>query len=421
MNILWVVNIIVSDMANALGKVSGTVFGGWIESAAVELVKEKDFHLTIVTSGAVQRVEKREINGITYIVIPSSTSRLQLKPVRQQLSYCRSVLEEQRPDCIHIHGTEYPLGLGMLSENADRCPVFVSIQGILPLCVQEFYCGLFDTLYYRESRVWRKILTKLPIIIQRNRLADRLKIEQQYLEQANYLCGRTECDQAYTKSGKGTYIHSGEVLRDTFYSGSWNHSSIERHTIFIGNTIYSLKGFHHLLVAVSLLVKTYPDLKVFAAGESHTPNSYKDIRHRVGYSYFIRKVIKTCGLENRIVFTGLLSAEGIKKQMLTSHVNVVCSSAENSPNTLGEAMMLGVPSVVSYSGGTPSMASDKEEVLFYSNSDPVMLAHAIESIWLNDEKAKELSVNSRKRARENHNHDHIKELAESYRKAQQQR
>ena len=62
---------------------------------------------------------------------------------------------------------------------------------------------------------------------------------------------------------------------------------------------------------------------------------------------------------------GLLPAEDIKQRMLAAHVSVVSSSAENSPNTLGEAMMLGVPSVAAYAGGMPSMAEDGREVLFY--------------------------------------------------------
>ncbi|MCH8476275.1 MAG: glycosyltransferase, partial [Opitutales bacterium] len=41
------------------------------------------------------------------------------------------------------------------------------------------------------------------------------------------------------------------------------------------------------------------------------------------------------------------------------------SLIENSPNTLAEAMMMGVPVVAAYAGGVPSMARDEEEVLLY--------------------------------------------------------
>ena len=426
MNILWVVNIIVSDMADALGNASRTVFGGWIEAAARVLSEADDVQLTLLASGNVKKIERRDINGITYIVVPESSSRMKLKPRRLQESYCRSILNDQQPDCIHIQGTEYPLGLGVLAENAGRCPVFVSIQGILPLCVREYYCGLFETSHYRNSSLVTRMLTRLPIAIQRKRLADRLDIEHRYLEQSNYICGRTDCDRAYVlreqvqSQIRGEYIYSGELLRETFYQDSWALENCERHSIFIGNTSYSLKGFHHLLEAVSMLVKKYPDIHIYAAGDSHQPGSLKDFRHRVGYSYYINKMVRAFGLSSRITFTGILTDEEVKKRMLSSHVSVVCSSAENSPNTLGEAMMLGVPSVVSYAGGMPSMADDGIEVLFYPKSDAVMMAAAIDTLWGDDERARKISAGSRERARKNHHPDHIKKLAESYRTAWKQ-
>ncbi|MCK5154914.1 MAG: hypothetical protein KAQ69_00690, partial [Spirochaetales bacterium] len=65
MNILWVVNIIVSDMADALGNASRTVFGGWIEAAARVLSEADDVQLTLLASGNVKKIERRDINGIT--------------------------------------------------------------------------------------------------------------------------------------------------------------------------------------------------------------------------------------------------------------------------------------------------------------------------------------------------------------------
>lgn len=64
--------------------------------------------------------------------------------------------------------------------------------------------------------------------------------------------------------------------------------------------------------------------------------------------------------------------------------------------------MVGTPCVASYVGGVPDMTIDNKEALHYRNDDPALLAWHIKRIFDNDELAKELSANGRKRARETH-------------------
>ena len=59
--------------------------------------------------------------------------------------------------------------------------------------------------------------------------------------------------------------------------------------------------------------------------------------------------------EDQFEFEGFLSAEKMKRLLLESNVFVCPSSIENSPNSLGEAMLLGVPCVASDVGGIADM------------------------------------------------------------------
>ncbi len=54
----------------------------------------------------------------------------------------------------------------------------------------------------------------------------------------------------------------------------------------------------------------------------------------------------------------------MRQQFLLAETYLLCSSIENSPNSLGEAMLTGVPCAAAAVGGVPSMLSEKEGELF---------------------------------------------------------
>ena len=97
-----------------------------------------------------------------------------------------------------------------------------------------------------------------------------------------------------------------------------------------------------------------------------------------------------------------LQAEKVADKLSKVHAYVLCSAAENSPNTLGEAMCIGTPCVAAYVGGVPDMATDGENALFYRNDDPALLAWNIKRIFDDDELALKLSANGKKQARITH-------------------
>ena len=74
----------------------------------------------------------------------------------------------------------------------------------------------------------------------------------------------------------------------------------------------------------------------------------------------------------------------MKEAYLRAHVFVCPSSIENSPNSLGEAQILGVPCVATYCGGIPSMIQDDKSLLFYPFEEFEMLSEKIRAVFSND-------------------------------------
>lgn len=61
------------------------------------------------------------------------------------------------------------------------------------------------------------------------------------------------------------------------------------------------------------------------------------------YGKYLRDEIVKYGLEEKVHFLGRLQAEDMCDAYLKSELFVSASALENSPNSVGEAMLLGMP------------------------------------------------------------------------------
>ena len=84
--------------------------------------------------------------------------------------------------------------------------------------------------------------------------------------------------------------------------------------------------------------------------------------------------------------------------MAHSNAFLLASSIENSPNSLQEAMLLGVPCVSSFVGGTGSIVTSSNQVALYAYDDPMLAAYELSKIFEDNKYAKELSKNAIARA-----------------------
>ena len=67
----------------------------------------------------------------------------------------------------------------------------------------------------------------------------------------------------------------------------------------------------------------------------------------------------------------------MKKQLLASNIYVLPSYIENSPNSLGEAQLLGVPCIAADVGGVPDLISNQDCEVSYRFEDYELLAYHI--------------------------------------------
>ena len=110
------------------------------------------------------------------------------------------------------------------------------------------------------------------------------------------------------------------------------------------------------------------------------------------------------GVADALHYTGPLDAAAMRQAYLEADVFLLPSSCENSPNSLGEAMLLGMPCVASNAGGIPDMlAAGREGLLYGESQDADALARCLLQVLTAPDGGTALGQAARARAL--HTHD----------------
>lgn len=306
-----------------------------------------------------------------------------------------------KPDVIQLFGTENSDTKSMIvcaQKNGLIDKVIVNIQGILHSIAEHYTVGLPTSVIYRYSL--RDMVKNDNIYRAQLKFKKRAEKEADVLKAVHHVTGRTDMDYAISKQINPmiNYYFCNEILRDSFYFDRWSLGECEKHSVFVSQSNYPIKGFHIFLRAFSEIVKHYPDAKLYTTGKNPFPQTLKGKLLQTSYSKYIAKLIKEYGLQDSVFFLGTLSEEKMKERFLKSHVFVCCSTIENSPNSLGEAMMLGVPSVSSDVGGVKNLFTHEVDGFIYQADAYYMAASYIMKLFDNDSLAISFSNNEREHA-----------------------
>lgn len=383
MNILYITNFLYPEVAKSFG-LKGTFANGWVYAAAKDLVKRKGVRLAIATVGAVKDLKKAEFEGVLYYVMPQCKSNNK-RHIEQTQSFFNSVNSDFRPDVVHLYGTEYLHSYAYIQTNSKN--VVISIQGLVGAYSKYFLGGLSRRDVY--SNITIRDILKGTLFRQQKKFAERGIHEMKAIGAVSYLEGRTNWDRSicWSINPRARYYSINRILREPFYaSGKWNYQECDKYTIFLSQAHYSVKGAHQVIKALPLILRYYPETRIVIGGNDSTKSgTFSEWMHYGGYGKYLKHLINSLGVGDRISFTGPLSANEICKQYLRANVFICSSSIENAPNSIAEAQILGVPVVASYAGGNPEMVTHGVDGYVYRFEEVEMLADIICQIFKNKE------------------------------------
>ena len=398
MKILWITNILFPEAEQLLsGSGELKASGGWMLGAAIALLQKEGIKLYVASvSHKVSSLVKLEGQKITYYVLPLGKGNLRVN--LQYVPYWKKVQQEVQPDVVHIHGTEYSHGHAYMK--ACSCDnVVISIQG-LTSAYYYYYYGMTKGDVYKNL-TFRDIV-RGTVIKGQKLFKQRGEYEKDMIRMAKHIIGRTSWDRSRTWAinPNAVYHFCNETLRPEFYDGSvWNYNKCVKHSIFLSQAGYPIKGLHQVLKAMPIILRHYPDTVIRVAGGDITKSdSWTEKIRLSGYGLYIKRLIKKYHLEDKVTFTGNLNGAEMKQEYLRSNVFVCPSTIENSPNSLGEAQILGVPCVASYVGGIADMMKGNEDNL-YRFEEVEMLAGKVCRIFVE----RDHQVDMKKIAAQRHN------------------
>lgn len=415
MKILWFCSFPPASVAKARGK-SPNRFGGWIDGALKALASAPNISLFV----CYPQVESKDI-------IIGDTEYCQYFGIHtnKDISEYDSTLKDDfdkiiklvNPNAIHFWGAEFPFFYAAVQAINHSIPSICSIQGLCGIYATHYYANLPEKIYRKVT--FRDLVRKDSIIKQKSKYILRGKYEELILGNVEHVIGRTEWDRALAGfiAPQAIYHHCNETLRDMFYikANSWCYDTCEKHSIFVSQSGYPIKGFHNAIEALRMVIVKYPDSIIYTTG-----NNPFDIPwyRRSAYQDYLKGLIYDYGLTDNVVFMGALDQNQMCERFLKSNVFVSSSSIENSPNSVGEAMLLGVPVVASYVGGTMNLLSDKKDGYLYQADAPYMLAYYINKVFDAGNKAKTLGEAGYKHALSTHNPEiNLKDLISIYKAA----
>ena len=405
MKILWITNILFPEVAAQIGA-ANDISGGWMTAAAEALVQCEGVELTVASvSPRVKDVTKFEGERMSFYVLPHLGSNYAPHVGYEEM--WRRVKKDVQPDVVHVHGTEFAHSYAYVKACGDERTV-ISIQGLSFVHHAHFLAGL-SKRDIRKSLTLRDLLLGTMLSGQRT-LEKWGAYEKEMLRKVSHVIGRTDWDResALSVNPQLHYHFCNETLRTPFYDGRWAYENCRPHTIFLSQAGYALKGMHQVLKALPMILEEYPDTQIRVAGHDVIHAGLKSF---MGYGKYLRNLSRQLNVEDRVTFTGPLSAAEMKAEYLRANVFVCPSSIENSPNSLGEAQLLGVPCVASRVGGIPTMIPNDACGKMYDFADVAELSRLIcEAFAQTDFDNEEMRKNAARRHDGKMNADRLVEI-----------
>lgn len=385
LKILWLSNKILTE-----NDLAGS--GGWLFTMAEGLVNSGEVSLCNISTGNVKEVQQKT-NGIVQQWIIPVTKEQVIKgmPSQKTINVIIKIVEEFDPDLVHVWGTESFWGILTGKGLINRISL-LEIQG-LKFTIAKYYNGNLSFWDQISCIGFKEIFKRTTVFKNKRKFKEWGEVEKEIIFNHKFISTQSRWVKAQIHAINSTAktFESKIILRSSFYEGDkWEYNE-NRIVIFSSAYPAPFKGLHIAVKAIALLKEKFPNIILEIIGDLKATGFKKD-----GYLSWVFNEIKRLNIESNIKWLGAFPANELVQKMIKCSAIVIPSFVESYCLTLDEAMVLGVPSVVSFTGGTSFLAKDEQSTLFFPPGDVAMCAYQLERLLSNKDLAKRISLESKK-------------------------
>ena len=167
----------------------------------------------------------------------------------------------------------------------------------------------------------------------------------------------------------------------------------EKIILYVGRLVYE-KGIQHLIAAMPKILSNYHDAKLIIAG-------------RGGMMDELKAEARNLGLGNKVYFTGYLDSKQVQKMYKCADVAVFPSTYEPFGIVALEAMLAGVPTVVSDVGGLNEIVNHGVDGMKSYAGNPNSIADSVTALLYDHQLAANVSKKAKQKVKEQFNWEKI--------------
>ena len=380
--------------------------GNWISSLKELIENDQNIELGIAFFGDEELIYEDSIGTKYYQFKKIITSKLKkyYRNWRHEIGSERQIeelsfaIQDFKPDIIHIFGTETILGNIV---KYTKVPVVIHIQGLINPCITAWQFPGFNTNSLLRSSKMLAFIKGAGLFHDYFRFKKMAQRELEIFRLCTNFMGRTHWDKAFTKlhSPQASYYHCDEVIRDSFYQVKWKMPQSKQFIISSTINANMYKGLDLILkTAILLKQNTAIDFEWRVYG----------IKSDSEYARFIEAIMNVPFLSNNVVLKGITLSNDLVKGLLESNLFVHCSYIDNSPNSVCEAQLIGLPVISTNVGGISTLIQDEVDGFLVPSNEPHILASKIFDLANNPDKLLFISKNSIEVAHKRHDRSKIK-------------
>lgn len=387
MRVLWFCNVPMAAAQHGSGS--------WLASMAEGLAGSGDSELGIISFGTEAAIRRCDHGALRQWLIPRPRRLVNGLPPAEMVEQIRNLCGEFSSDVIHVWGTELYFGL-LTARGHVPGPALLTVQG-LKSTIGRAFNGQLSWAEQLRCIGLREAVRRTTILRQKRRFSAWTRYENEILAGHKWVSCQTPWQAAYVKLNRNdaTIFEMDLPLRPSFQQAQWGRP-LGNHSVFCSAGYAApFKGLHVAIRALAILKRRYPSVELRLAGPAPSQGIRRD-----GYLHWVAGEISAAGLEENVRWLGSLSGEQMAHELQTASVALIPSFVESYSMALAEAMMVGTPTVVSFTGGTSHLGRDGETCLFFPPGDETMCAYQLDRVLADSRLSVTVSANARQVARE---------------------